>query len=124
MRSGMFCKAPLKAATRALLPRSETGGLRATSCIFNEGSTAKYVIARLQSCNLNRRHWCSVGSSKGRDCYKIAYRATVRTAGGAMIVLNHSSCMTAWYIVMLEPAAGAGTRKQINSISIRVNYIM
>ena len=33
-----------------------------------------------------------------------------------MIALNNSSCMTAWYIVMLEPTTGAGTCKQINSI--------
>ena len=91
---------------------------------FYEKSSAEYVIARLQSCDLNTRHWRSVGGSKSSDfqvmCDKIAYRA-METAGRTVISLNDGRCMATWYIVMLEPAAGAGTRKQIDSIPANVN---
>ena len=50
-------------------------------------------------------------------CDKIAYRV-METAGRIVIALNDGSCMATWYIVMLEPAAGAGTRKQIDSIPV------
>ena len=48
----------------------------ATSCLFNEMGSAKYV---------NRGHWRSTGGSKRRDrevvCDKIAYRATGAASG-------------------------------------------
>ena len=47
----------------------------------------------------------------------------METDGGVMIALDYSGCMAARYIIMLEPAAGAGTHKQINSIPVRVNYM-
>ena len=53
-------------------------------------------------------------------CDKITHRA-METAGRIVIALNDGSCMATWYIVMLEPAAGAGTRKQIDSIPASVN---
>ena len=108
----------------SLLSSSKTGNLRASSRLFKERSSAGHVIARLQSCNLNKGHWRIIGGSKSGDrevvCDKIACRA-METAGRVVIALDYSDCMATRYIVMLEPAAGTGMRKQINSIPVSIN---
>ena len=72
----------------SLLSSSKTGNLRASSRLFKERSSTGHVIARLKSCNLNKKHWRSIGGSQsgGREvvCDKIACRA-METAGRVVI---------------------------------------
>ena len=79
----------------SLLSSSKTGNLRASSLLFKQRSSAGHVIARLQSCNLNKGHWRSIGGSKSGDrevVCKIAFRA-METAGRVVIAVDYSECM-------------------------------
>ena len=71
-----------------LLSSSKTGNLRASSRLFKDRSSVGHVIARLESCNLNKGHWRSIGGSQCGDreavCDKIVCRAT-ETAGRVVI---------------------------------------
>ena len=83
----------------------KTGRSRATSCLFNEKSPTGNLIVRLQSRNLNKRYWYSIGSSKGRGVRLQAKKST-ETTGGVVIALDHSYALPVTIIVPRGNSSG------------------